>query len=174
LRGRFRAYWTAHGGLAQFGYPTTEEFQEQNPTDGKVYTVQYFERNRFEYHPENAGTQYEVLLGLLGRTVTRGRDAEGPFVPLAAPPPGSRFFGQSGHTLAVEFINYWEGHGGLAVYGYPISEPFMEPNVEGGPPYLVQYFERNRLELHPELPDAFRISLGLLGNRILQDRGWLQ
>src|SRR5262249_29825445 len=29
-------------------------------------TVQYFERNRFEYHPENKGTQYEVLLGLLG------------------------------------------------------------------------------------------------------------
>jgi len=29
--------------------------------------VQYFERNRFEYHPENEGTRYNVLLGLLGR-----------------------------------------------------------------------------------------------------------
>jgi hypothetical protein len=28
--------------------------------------VQYFERARFELHPENAGTQYEVLLGQLG------------------------------------------------------------------------------------------------------------
>jgi hypothetical protein len=28
--------------------------------------VQYFERNRFEYHPENAGTPYEIQLGLLG------------------------------------------------------------------------------------------------------------
>ncbi|HET8630995.1 MAG TPA: hypothetical protein VFL91_26545 [Thermomicrobiales bacterium] len=38
-----------------------------NPTNGQTYRVQYFERARFEYHPENAGTPYEVLLGLLGR-----------------------------------------------------------------------------------------------------------
>jgi hypothetical protein len=44
----------------------TEEFIEISPTNGQPYTVQYFERNRFEYHPENAGTDYEVLLGLLG------------------------------------------------------------------------------------------------------------
>ena len=30
--------------------------------------MQYFERARFELHPEKAGTPYEVLLGLLGRT----------------------------------------------------------------------------------------------------------
>jgi hypothetical protein len=28
--------------------------------------VQYFERNRLEYHPENAGSKFEMLLGLLG------------------------------------------------------------------------------------------------------------
>jgi len=28
--------------------------------------VQYFERNRLEYHPENQGTKFEYLLGLLG------------------------------------------------------------------------------------------------------------
>src|SRR5436189_115583 len=33
--------------------------------------VQYFERNRFEYHPENVGTPYEVLLGQLGTEVAR-------------------------------------------------------------------------------------------------------
>src|SRR4051794_14277913 len=54
----FRAYWQKYGGLAQFGLPLTEEFQELNPTDGKTYTVQYFERNRFEYHPEFKGTFY--------------------------------------------------------------------------------------------------------------------
>ncbi|HEU5424150.1 MAG TPA: murein L,D-transpeptidase, partial [Nitrolancea sp.] len=53
--------------LAVFGYPISEEFQEQNPADGKMYTVQYFERARFEYHPEFKGTPYEVELGLLGR-----------------------------------------------------------------------------------------------------------
>jgi hypothetical protein len=49
-----------------FGFPITEEIKEINPVDGKEYTVQYFERNRFEYHPEFAGTSDEVQLGLLG------------------------------------------------------------------------------------------------------------
>jgi hypothetical protein len=65
LRGVFSAYWNAYGGLPVFGLPLTEEFQEINPSNGKIYTVQYFERNRFEYHPENQG-RYQVLLGLLG------------------------------------------------------------------------------------------------------------
>jgi hypothetical protein len=66
LGGVFKTYWEQHGGLAQFGYPITEEYQEVSLTDGKTYTTQYFERARFENHPENKGTQYEVLQGLLG------------------------------------------------------------------------------------------------------------
>jgi hypothetical protein len=73
LSGSFLAYWNAHGGLAVFGYPISEEFPEGNPTDGKTYTVQYFQRNRFEYHPEFAGTPSEVLLGLLGVDTVRAK-----------------------------------------------------------------------------------------------------
>jgi hypothetical protein len=66
----FRYFWEQNGGLANFGYPLSEEFDERNAPppagDGELHTVQYFERNRFEYHPEYAGTQFEVLLGLLG------------------------------------------------------------------------------------------------------------
>jgi hypothetical protein len=69
LRGIFSGYWERYGGLAQFGFPLTEEYSEVSETDGKTYTVQYFERARFEHHPENAGTPYEVLLGLLGSEV---------------------------------------------------------------------------------------------------------
>jgi hypothetical protein len=57
----FKDYWERNGGLWQFGYPISEEFVENG------YTVQYFERARFEWHPENAGTPYEVLLGHLGK-----------------------------------------------------------------------------------------------------------
>src|SRR5438132_1425943 len=71
LRGDFRLYWHAHGGLFVNGYPISEGFQEKNPIDGKTYTVQYFQRERFEYHPENAGTPYEVELGLLGTQLAR-------------------------------------------------------------------------------------------------------
>ena len=71
LGGIFKTYWEQHGGLAQFGYPITEEYQEVSLTDGKTYTTQYFERARFENHPENKGTQYEVLQGLLGREMIK-------------------------------------------------------------------------------------------------------
>jgi hypothetical protein len=64
--GRFRTYWEQHGGLAQQGYPVSDEFVEQNPLDGQPYTVQYFERAVFEWHPEYAGTPAEVLLRHLG------------------------------------------------------------------------------------------------------------
>ena len=63
---KFQAYWQSNGGIPVFGYPLSEAFEEQSPTDGKTYLVQYFERNRLEYHPENSGTPFETLLGLLG------------------------------------------------------------------------------------------------------------
>ncbi len=70
LSGEFKQYWDTHGGLFVHGFPITEPYQEKNPIDGKTYLVQYFERSRFELHPENAGSQYEVLLGLLGRQLS--------------------------------------------------------------------------------------------------------
>ncbi len=63
----FLKFFNTYGGLDAFGYPISEELQEaNNDGSGRVYTVQYFQRARFEYHPEHAGTQYEVELGLLG------------------------------------------------------------------------------------------------------------
>ncbi|WP_129629235.1 VanW family protein [Candidatus Oscillochloris fontis] len=67
LGGAFGWYWQTRGGLPVYGYPISEEFEEWNPEDGQVYLVQYFERARFEYHPEYAGTPYEIQLGMLGK-----------------------------------------------------------------------------------------------------------
>ncbi len=64
LGGDFLTYWTAQSGLAQFGYPLSEQFQET--LDGKASTVQYTERARFERHPENQ-PPYTVLLGQFRR-----------------------------------------------------------------------------------------------------------
>ncbi len=68
----FKDYWQKNGGLAVYGYPISPEIQELNPADGKTYTVQYFERARFEWHPDQKGTPYEVQLGLLGNQVLSG------------------------------------------------------------------------------------------------------
>lgn len=73
LGGSFRTFWEETGGLPVYGYPISEEISEVSPTDGQTYTVQYFERNRFEYHPESAGTPYEVQLGLLGANMLQGK-----------------------------------------------------------------------------------------------------
>src|ERR687893_5303 len=65
IEGRFLEYWRANGGLPVFGYPVTAARNEANRDTGKTYLTQWFERNRFELHPE-AAAPYDVLLGRLG------------------------------------------------------------------------------------------------------------
>src|SRR5262245_52283031 len=50
-RAGFLEFWREHGGQLIFGYPISEEIVE----DGRI--VQYFERARFEYHPEYFGQE---------------------------------------------------------------------------------------------------------------------
>src|SRR4029078_3427282 len=82
LGGLFFDYWTTHGGLRQQGYPISEEFTEVSALNGKPYTVQYFERAVFEYHPENKGSAYEVLLSQLAPYRSQAR-----YGGVAPPPP---------------------------------------------------------------------------------------
>ncbi len=85
LGGKFRAYWESHGGLAQQGYPISEEFTEVDDLNGHSYTVQYFERAVFQWHPENAGTPFEVLLAQLGTFRYHARYQQPPASPTVAP-----------------------------------------------------------------------------------------
>ncbi len=159
----FKQFWEADGGLAAFGYPISEEFGELDPVTGRTFTVQYFERYRFEYHPEFAGTPWEVSLGLLGAQVAPQA------FPTAPPPPNSSilYFADTQHTLGGPFRSFWEANGGLEMFGYPISEPFEQ----GGT--LVQYFERARLELHPDLPSGSDVLLSRLGIQLAREHGYL-
>lgn len=156
------------------GFPLTEEVNEINPGDGTQYTVQYLERARFEYHPEFKGTKYETELGLLGRQVTAGREAEKPFQTVGFFPDrgDARFYAPTGHSLAGGFMYFWDQNGGLDVFGYPISEEFDEVNPTDGKTYTVQYFERARFEYHPEFAGTpFETELGQLGREILAKKG---
>lgn len=65
---RFLQFWNTVDGMRVLGLPISEQVQEMLP-DKQVYTVQYFERGRIEYHPQQAGTPYEMQLGLLGRAL---------------------------------------------------------------------------------------------------------
>jgi hypothetical protein len=172
----FYRYWSNNGGLRRFGYPLTEPIMEVSETDGETYLRQYFERARFEHHPEFAGTQYEVLLGLLGNERTAHRQHEPEFqpVPLPADTDGVDYFVETGHTLRGGFRTYWYNNGGLPVFGFPISERITERSDTDGHTYLVQYFERNRMEWHPEFEGTeHEILLGHLAREVLIHRGWL-
>ena len=159
----FLDFWTAHGGVEIIGYPID---QPRRFPDG--LTRQFYERAILEWHPENA-PDYQVLLTRLGAVLIDGD-------PHTAQPPINcnaecHLFTETNHTLRAEFLNYWTAFGGLAVFGYPLTEPFQEVNQANGKTYLVQYFERNRFEFHPENDPRYQVLLGRLGAETLAALG---
>jgi hypothetical protein len=156
VRGVFRDFWDRNGGLANFGYPITEEYVE--PGTNKV--IQYFERARFERATATAST---VQLGLIGREVLGNRT----FVRSqpTANTQQRRYFPETGHIVQYGFKEVWETRGGLAIFGLPLSDEILE-QLADGKTYTVQYFERARFEFHPNLPAGQRVMLSDLGRAL--------
>jgi hypothetical protein len=96
----------------------------------------------------------------------------GPITPTATPEPTTIYFPQTGHNLGGAFLQYWKTTGGLASYGYPISEELREINQADGKTYVVQYFERARFELHPENQPPYNVLLGQMGRETRNGGGW--
>lgn len=159
-------FFDAHGGVGIFGFPITEVISDTHTG----LQVQYFERARFELHPDMP-PEHHVSLTLVGSLLTHHR-TDPPFQWLAeSPDPARDFFPQSGHTLGGAFKYAWHTHGGLEIFGYPISEEFFEINPDDGENYLVQYFQRARFEYHPEFQGTpHEIQLGSLGKQLLELR----
>ena len=65
---------------------------------------------------------------------------------------------ETGHSLCYKFRDYWLQNGGLDRFGYPITEFTIEDGR------IVQYFQRGRMEWHPEKPEGQRILLAPLGS----------
>jgi plastocyanin/methionine-rich copper-binding protein CopC len=160
--GRFLQYWKEHGGLAQQGFPISNEFQEKSDTDGKTYTVQYFERAVFEAHPENPAPN-DVLLSLLGNFLYKQKYPSGAPDQKPNTTAGSVLFRETGKRVGGKFLDYWNKNGGLAQQGFPISEEFSEKSDLDGKTYTVQYFERAVFEMHPENKAPFDVLLSQLG-----------
>lgn len=165
----FQQFWErTPNALFVLGYPISQPFIEESFTNpGEYYRVQYFERAVLEEHPENAGTPYYILGRLMGTQLAKGRENEQPFQPV--PNPGDGTWDEfTKHTLRdspAPFRSFWLNNGGLEVFGRPLSEQFQEVNSQDGQTYWVQYFERQRMEWHPNEPNPrYRILLGLLGN----------
>lgn len=163
IEGAFRDFWESHGGLEILGLPITHPF-----VDDRKLIVQYFERAIFEWHPE-APPAYQVLLTRLGADQLGQRPEASAPPQLPCAPPSCALLEQTQHTLRDTFLSYWTRNGGLPVFGFPLTEQFIEVNQADGKPYLVQYFERNRFELHPEHAGTrYEVLLGLLGAESLK------
>ena len=128
----FCNYFQDHGGTENFGYPIADKSLQ----NGLV--VQYFEKVRLEYHPEHP-PRYRIQVGLLGETLGRRE----PPIPMFRVPlsfnPSSHYHPQTGHSVGQPFLAYYENHGGLTRFGYPLSESFYHQGT------LTQDFQRARL-----------------------------
>lgn len=156
----FLDFWRTNGGVEILGYPIDEP---RRFPDGLIR--QFYERAILEWHPANEA-QYQVLLTRLGAALIDGspRTADAP----QACGQDCTLFPETNHTLRGPFADYWNRYGGLPVFGLPLTEEFIEISPTNGQPYLVQYFERNRFEYHPENRGRFRVLLGLLGGETLR------
>jgi hypothetical protein len=154
----FLEFFEARGGLEIFGYPLTEAFDD--PAFGM--RVQYFQSARMEWHPYNA-EPYRVLLGLLV-------DELGYEYPDATqvPPANSNlhhYFPETKHVVSYEFLHFFRQKGGLDIFGYPRSEFVYEDG------HIVQYFQRARMEWHPEAATGPQMRLTKLGETYIERFG---
>jgi sortase (surface protein transpeptidase) len=168
--GRIREVWESGGGLMVFGFPITSLQDEL--IEGRPIKVQWFERARVELHPDNP-PPYDVQVGRVGAELLAAAPARG--YARTAMPGECRFFPETGASVCGEFLDAWRLGGlvldgdpaltdaeSLALYGLPVGEPRTE-RLSDGRAYVVQWFERARFELHPELDGPTRVLRGLLG-----------
>ena len=70
-------------------------------------------------------------------------------------------------AIDIHFSGVWRAKGGLVIFGLPLTQPITQPNG-----VIVQYFERARLEFHPDLAGtAYEVQLGHLGVQALEAAG---
>lgn len=165
-------YWYSHGGWEINGLPISE-FYRHVYQDGTVEYRQFFERTVITMSwPEDGSGPVISTRGLGYETYIDPAAAE-PVEPFVTDAYG-RYFPETGHSIGNGFREYWETHGGEAVFGLPISQEWG--TTRNGERVIVQVFENARFEWWPDRandPDADIMTLGLLTVELLQRAGWI-
>jgi hypothetical protein len=156
----FLDFFKTRGNIATFGYPLTEAFDD--PARG--LRVQYFQRFRMEWHPYNPDP-YKVQLGLLidelGYIDPPISEAERPAFNSSV----HHYFPETGHVVSYAFLKHFRENGGLDIFGYPRSEFTYEDG------YIIQYFQRARMEWHPEAASGPEMRLTNIGEIYIEKFG---
>lgn len=120
-----------------------------------------------------AGVLLVAIAAPFGLSVEAGARAASPpqyeragqALPTPTPQSSCRTFPEAGgKKVCGKFLAYWNGHGGLAQQGLPLSEEFNERSEIDGKEYTVQYFERAVFERHHENQPPHDVLLSLLGS----------
>lgn len=70
------------------------------------------------------------------------------------------YFAETGHYLCHGFRGFWEKNGGLAIFGFPLTEEYKDASGT-----TVQWFERARFEHRPDIAqNEYGVVLGLIGS----------
>jgi hypothetical protein len=162
LGSAFIGLYDSLGGTEILGYPITEAFVD--PLSG--WLIQYTENARMELVPSRQEGGSRPRLSSLG-------EALGGWEPPLEEPGGvfgaganCRFYSESHHNVCYAFLEFYEGHGGPATFGYPISEFTL---VAGR---IVQYFQAFRLDWFPEDPGGGRVRIAPLGRAHFERLGY--
>ena len=91
-----------------------------------------------------ARTWGQIALCVLGLLVST-------LVPLShAQTTDTRYFEETEHNVSGEFLRFFDAYGGRTIFGYPLTRVLIENGRQ------VQYFQRARMELHPDKPAGER------------------
>jgi hypothetical protein len=149
----YTAYMAVPDPEAIFGYPITDAWKDQTTQQ----YVQYFERAQFRLRPDQP-PELRVDMTRLGE-IAYDFDQHGTPLSIPANFPACKTFDETGHQVCYAFLTYFEQNGGVALFGYPISDIEIRNNR------IVQYFQRSVFEWHPELASGERVVLSDLGRQ---------
>lgn len=131
-----------------YGYPITDAYIDPLTN----LEVQYFQRARFEYNPQNSPGQRVQLTPLGSLTYTPNNQSAVDVTNTACEQERDWSF-----PVCYSFLDFYKDFGGVSQFGKPIS------GIEIQNERLVQYFENVRMEWHPENPTGAKTTIANLG-----------
>ncbi len=183
VNGDIQKFWQANNGAQLFGLPIDNESAHRYIHE--AYHIQNFERARIEYR-FGQRKPYNFQLGLIGvEWLTRYQSELSPLLPsdeasLQGTHASCVALSNAQYTVCGAFRTFYQSHGlqldslafitaaeSLALFGLPLT-PAMRWN-RNGQQYIVQIFERARLEYHPENSLSDRVMLGRINAEIREN-----
>jgi Tol biopolymer transport system component len=185
-RAAFWDYYQSTGGLARWGYPTSEVLEEETGT-----LTQYYQRGLVDWHfRADLGTYlierrlaWDYFGGGLGGSLDQGVEAG-----TSSPQPGE-LLGPWGHKVSnfaidgteIGFLDFFNSLGGVDSFGYPKTEARADTGEDGTlhipeatPGFVRQYFQAAVMEFHSGDPSPVKVRLlgDDLRNRRYPEGAW--